>query len=277
MMNATLRTGIAIILVVVAYGAYRAYKHLGALLVPAVITREMDPARTLSPSVGVRMTRLLRGGAPASVRPKLIALSFDDGPYPVSTPLLLAVLHDLSVPATFFLIGRDAQQFPGLARRIAEAGDEIADHTLTHPGNFERLDAAGVRAEILGGARALRAYSSDPAISSMMRPPHGRFSLTTIQAAQSAGYAVVLWNDDPGDWRTVPVQELESHIEAHATQPEILLLHSGMLATIEMMPAVVARFRAAGYQFVTVGELLKRAGATAVNDPAKHPLSNGKS
>jgi peptidoglycan/xylan/chitin deacetylase (PgdA/CDA1 family) len=256
---------------------YRAYKHAGALLVPAVITREMDPARTLSPSVGVRFSRLMRGAAPASVRPKLIALTFDDGPYPVTTPLLLAVLHDLRVRATFFLIGRDAQQFPELARRIAEAGDEIGDHTLTHPDNFERLDAAGVRAELLGGARALRAYSFDPAISSMMRPPHGRFALTTIQAAQSAGYAVILWNDDPGDWRTVPVRELEKHIEAHATQPEILLLHSGMLATVEVLPDVVARFRAAGYQFVTVGELLKRAGATAVNDPAKHPLSSGKS
>lgn len=263
---------IVVFVSVLAYGGYREYQHAGTLLTPAVITREMDGEQALSPSLGARIARLVRGPAPTAERPKLIALTFDDGPYPVSTPLLLDALHDLGVHATFFLIGRDAQQFPGLVERIAAAGDEIGDHTLTHPNDFERLDSAAVRRELIGGAQVLHAYSSDPAISSMMRPPHGRFSLTTVQAAQSAGYNVVLWNDDPGDWRRVTPQALADHIEAHATQPEILLLHSGMLPTIEMLPTVVARFRAAGYTFVTAGELLDRVSGTAVNDPARRTL-----
>ena len=64
-----------------------------------------------------------------SSRPRLIALTFDDGPYPVFTPMLLDVLRDLHVPATFFLIGQDAQQWPELTRRIEADGNEIADHT----------------------------------------------------------------------------------------------------------------------------------------------------
>lgn len=263
---------IVVILAVVSYVVYREYQHAGALLVPAVITREMDAAQALSPGIGVRAARLLRGPAPATQRPKLIALTFDDGPYPVTTPLLLDALHDLGVHATFFLIGRDAQQFPALTKRIAADGHEIGDHTLNHPDDFDRLDSAHVRMELLGGAKALHVYSSDPAISSMMRPPHGRFTLTTLRAAQNAGYDVILWNDDPGDWRAVTPQDLEKHIEAYATQPEIVLLHSGMLPTIEMLPRIVARFRAAGYRFVTAGDLLQRAGIAAVNDPAKHPM-----
>ncbi len=74
-----------------------------------------------------------RGSDDRSDRPKLIALTFDDGPYPIFTPLLLDELRDLHVPATFFLIGRDAEQWPDLTRRIEAGGNEIADHTYSHP------------------------------------------------------------------------------------------------------------------------------------------------
>jgi chitin deacetylase len=106
----------------------------------------------------------------------------------------------------------------------------------------------------------------------MMRPPHGRFTEDTVRAAQSAGYSVVLWNDDPGDWRTVPVATLVAHVERYATAPDIILLHSGRLGTIEMLPEVVERFRRAGFSFVTAGELLRRVPHSVVNHPAKTPV-----
>lgn len=254
-----------------AYGAYREYVHAGALLEPAVITRNMNAHAALSPGVLRRAMRLLRGAPAIADRPKLIALTFDDGPYPVTTPLLLDVLDDLHVKATFFIIGRDAQQYPELARRIAERGHEIANHTLTHP-NLDQLDPAAVTSELDGDATAMRAYTDDPAVRTMMRPPHGRYTLQTIEVAQRDGYDVILWNDDPGDWRAVTPAELVRHVEEHATAPEIVLLHNGRMSTIEMLPEIVARYRAAGYAFVTVGDLLARAGIAAVNDPAKHPL-----
>jgi peptidoglycan/xylan/chitin deacetylase (PgdA/CDA1 family) len=84
----------------------------------------------------------------------------------------------------------------------------------------------------------------------------------------------VLWNDDPGDWRTsvVSPQELTRHITRNATAPDIVLLHSGKLATIEMLPAVAAAFRSAGYRFVTVGQLLRAIRADDVNHPARRPV-----
>jgi peptidoglycan/xylan/chitin deacetylase (PgdA/CDA1 family) len=184
---------------------------------------------------------------------------------------LLDVLDELRVPATFFLIGRDGEQYPELVRRIAAHGNEIADHTLTHP-DLDRLDDAGVRAEILGGARELGAFVHDPALRRLMRPPHGRYREATLRVAQAAGYDTVLWTDDPGDWRDVSAATLQHHLLAHATAPEIVLLHSGRLATIDMLPAVVARYRAAGYTFVTVGTLLMRVAPDALNHPAKNRL-----
>jgi len=260
------------VVAIALYGGYRLYRRTNALGEPAIVTPAMNVHRLLSPSLAVRWDRLVHGNAPpAGPRPKLVALTFDDGPYPVDTPLLLDALDDLHVPGTFFLIGRDGEQYPELVRRIAAHGDEIADHTLTHP-DLDRLDDGAVRAEIEQGAAALSRFVSDPALHTMMRPPHGRYREATLRVAQSAGYDVILWNDDPGDWREVPADELRRHILAHATAPEILLLHSGRLATIDMLPAVVARYRAAGYRFVTVGELLKAVGPDELNHPRKNRL-----
>lgn len=260
------------VVALIVYGGYRLYRRTDALGAPAIVTPGMDVRRLLSPSLAVRWDRLIHGNSPpAGPRPKLIALTFDDGPYPVDTPLLLDVLRDLHVPGTFFLIGRDAEQYPELVRRIAASGGEIADHTSTHP-NLAELDDAAVRAEIDAGAAELSRFVSDPAVHRLMRPPHGRYREATLRVAQAAGYDVVLWNDDPGDWRRVGAPELASHIRAHATAPEILLLHSGRLATVAMLPAVVADYRAAGYEFVTVGELLEAVSPDQLNHPRKNPL-----
>jgi peptidoglycan/xylan/chitin deacetylase (PgdA/CDA1 family) len=104
----------------------------------------------------------------------------------------------------------------------------------------------------------------------MMRPPHGRYTEQTVLAAQRAGYHVILWNDDPGDWRAVTPEKLADHILANATSPDIILLHSGRLATIQMLPGVVERFRKAGFTFVTVGELLQRLPLNVID----HPLAS---
>jgi peptidoglycan/xylan/chitin deacetylase (PgdA/CDA1 family) len=238
---------------------------------PAVVTQTTDAHRLLSRSPAAFVDRYLHERPPAvrSKNPRLIALSFDDGPYPVETPLLLDVLSDLHVPATFFLIGDDTAHFPKLAQRIAAAGDEIANHTQTHPERFDLLPAEVVKRELDDGARTLERYVRDPAIRHMMRPPHGRFSESTVVAAQKDGYSVVLWNDDPGDWRTMSPEAIASHMAAHATAPDIVLLHSGRLATIEAMPLIVARFRAAGFTFVTVSQLLARIPPAEVLHPVK--------
>ncbi|MEO6990320.1 MAG: polysaccharide deacetylase family protein [Candidatus Baltobacteraceae bacterium] len=253
-----------------AYGIGRLVLHARAPVIPAVVTRTMNAHDALSRDLGARVQRVLHDRPPAERAswPRLVALTFDDGPYGVETPLLLDVLGDLQVPATFFLIGRDAQQFPELTARIAARGNEIADHTLTHP-DLDRLSPAQVRYEILAGADVLERYVHDPAIRTLMRPPHGRFTEETVRVAQQAGYHVILWNDDPGDWRSVAPQTLAKHIEKDASAPDIVLLHSGRIATIEMLAEVVGRFRRAGFRFVTVGELLRRVHTAVINHPER--------
>jgi peptidoglycan/xylan/chitin deacetylase (PgdA/CDA1 family) len=264
--------GALVFFAVAGYIGYRLFRA-STPPVPAVVLRHANAAALVSKSIPARVDRLLHDRyAPISERDRnarLIALTFDDGPYPVETPLLLDELADLHVPATFFLIGDDTELFPDFAARIEAQGDEIANHTMTHPARFDALPPAAVTKELRDGAATLERYVRDPAIRTMMRPPHGRYTLRTLQTAQRDGYDVVLWNDDPGDWRSVPARRILDHMEANATAPEIVLLHSGRLNTIEALPEIVSRFRAAGYTFVTVGRLLAKVPATQVLHPAK--------
>lgn len=262
----------ALVLVAALAAGYALRHVLSQPVVPALITQNADAPRALSAGIAPHLKRLFYDRMPAdrSTSPKLVALTFDDGPYPVATPLLLSLLHDLHVPATFFLIGDDTELFPDLARRIAAGGNEIANHTQTHPADFEALGPPAVERELRDGADTLQRYVKDPAITTMMRPPHGRFSLETVEAAQRAGYHVVLWNDDPGDWRAAATPAvLAAHVERYATAPEIMLLHSGRLNTIEVLPTIVAHFRAAGFRFVTVGELMREVPVAKIDHPAK--------
>ena len=263
-----------LVLAALSYAGRRLWLKSDDLLRPVVVLRGADAAALLQPSLGARLEAVLGHAPVAASAPRLIALTFDDGPYPVTTPLLLQTLRDLRVPATFFLIGRDAEQFPDLARALAAAGGEIADHTLTHP-SLDALPDAAVAAELRGGSASLERIAPDPAERRSFRPPHGRYTLATIRTAQAAGFDTILWNDDPGDWRAVGAAALRDHVLAHATAPEILLLHSGRTATIEALPALVGAYRRAGYRFVTAGALLRAATAEQLNHPARASLQAG--
>ena len=273
-MNARIRA-VAVVAVVlaVAVAGYEIFRHVTSPPIPPVVLKNASARALVSTSLRARVERLVtdryppvgaRGG-----NPRLVALTFDDGPYPVTTPLLLDELAEMHVPATFFLIGRDTQMFPELAQRIEADGHEIANHTLTHPANFDAFSGTDVTEQLRDGAAMLERYVHDPAIRTMMRPPHGRFTLNTLQTAQHDGYDVILWNDDPGDWRSVTPERILAHVEANATAPEIMLLHSGRLNTVEALPEMVARFRAAGYTFVTVGRLLHLVPVAELIHPAK--------
>lgn len=260
---------LALVATAVLAFTFREFRH-ESNLVPAIVTPGMNVHDEFSGDFSARLYRVVHNtiAADRSPRPKLIALTFDDGPYPVFTPLLLDELHALHVPATFFLIGRDAEQWPEITRRIVLDGNEVADHTYSHP-NLDQETAAQVRDEVLHGRDVLYALSGDPSVRDLMRPPHGRYTTSTLKTVTALGYKVVLWTDDSGDWRTLTPAYIRNDLLRHATAPDIVLLHNGKLATIEALPEVVKRFERAGYRFVTVSELLSNATPGAINHPKR--------
>lgn len=199
---------------------------------------------------------------------KTIALTFDDGPNPVHTPELLALLQAEQVPATFFLIGEHVLQYPDTARLIVNEGFEIGNHTFTHSehvnANEERL-----RKELVATDRVIRDVTGRAAI--MFRPPYledidvGEFDGQRIDGdevrwAEDAGYIVVGANLDTQDWNVaageseVVLARLTERIRED--KPMVIIMHdtAGNGATIDALRAFIPEMKSRGYRFVPVSE-----------------------
>jgi peptidoglycan/xylan/chitin deacetylase (PgdA/CDA1 family) len=184
---------------------------------------------------------------------RLIALTFDDGPYPFYTPLLLHVLERSHVAATFFCVGRSAQQFPELMDRIVASGDEIGNHTFNHY-KLNGLSDEQIAEQIMEGGAILSTFVGRPL--DLFRPPHGRYDKRVLEIASAMGYRTVFWNDSPEDTKDIsPTLEVQ-RVLAQARPGGIVLLHSGQYRTIEALPVIIEKLRAEGYTFVTVDKLL---------------------
>jgi peptidoglycan-N-acetylglucosamine deacetylase len=137
------------------------------------------------------------------------ALTFDDGPDPDATPLVLEVLADLGLRATFFMCGEQAERHPGLARRVADEGHAIGFHGHEHvreppPGDFER----GLRAVHRAGGRW----------PTLFRPPYGRVGAETP-------LETVLWSAWGLDWETVSPERIADLVSRDLEPGAIVLLH----------------------------------------------------
>jgi peptidoglycan-N-acetylglucosamine deacetylase len=188
---------------------------------------------------------------------KEIALTFDDGPYPFYTPLLLHELERSHVVATFFLVGRSAQEFPELVQDIIGDGDEIGNHTFNHY-KLTNLSAADVERQIALDGQLLSTFAGHPI--TLFRPPHGRFDHRVVELAHEMGYDTVFWNDSPEDTKDISPALVVSRVLEQATPGGIVLLHNGQYKTIEALPVIIDRLRDDGYTFVTVSQLLADGG-----------------
>jgi peptidoglycan-N-acetylglucosamine deacetylase len=237
--------------------------------VPVIVPPDVAAVDVVSPPAGAIARRMVLDVhdvfAPPK-RPRLAVLTFDDGPYPVTTPLLLAQLRALRVPAVFFVIGRDVQEQPAIAARVRAAGVELGNHTQTHP-EMSALDATDQTNEIAGCQRSITALSGERA--RYFRPPHGNYNATTIDAARAQGETMALWDVDPGDWRSLTAEQISDNVRDHARSPAVMLLHNGKQATIEALPSIVRAYREAGFEFVTLSQLQRRLTLDAINDPVK--------
>jgi peptidoglycan/xylan/chitin deacetylase (PgdA/CDA1 family) len=242
--------------------------HAQLELVPVIVPESMDAKDVVRPPVSIVIARMLQDvrdlTAPPQ-RPRLAVLTFDDGPYPVTTPVLIAQLRALHVPADFFLIGNDALRQPAISASVSAAGIGIGNHTFSHP-ELTTLTAAAQQDEIRNGGAAIFATTGKSA--TYFRPPHGNYNEDTIRAARMVGETTVLWDVDPGDWRTLTPDEIAALVTEQAKAPALILLHNGKEATIEALPRIVKAYRDAGFTFVSLAELQRRVPLDDINTPA---------
>lgn len=152
----------------------------------------------------------------------LVALTFDDGPDPVSTPALLDVLAQYGARATFFLDGPAAQRLPALVQRIENEGHGIGIHGWAHASAAQDPTMRGLRAQLSDIRRGARAVGVE---SHLYRPPYGHESLWTRPAAWFLRYRLVYWSVSPKDWDISSPEALADRIRAGFRPGEVVLLH----------------------------------------------------
>ena len=194
---------------------------------------------------------------------KEIALTFDDGPNDPYTPKLLEVLARHDVRATFFLIGRYVRQRPDLVREIAKAGHAIGNHTFTHP--LLTLESESeIRKQLSDCNAALHDAIGEH--SNLFRPPFGGRRPAVLRIVREMGLEPVMWNVTGYDWNAPPAAQIEAKIARRIRGGDVILLHDGghkqmgadRSQTVLATDLLIARYKRAGYQFVTIPEMIKK-------------------
>ena len=220
--------------------------------------------------VGPSARRLLGTITHVSTVEPAVALTFDDGPTPDTTPRLLALLERYGARATFFMVGEAALRHPDLVRQVAERGHAIGNHSWDHPA-----------LTVLAGRHRRRQISAcqlalGPHGHRLFRYPYGLQSLRARLDAFWLGFEVIQWNVSPGDWCEIDPHAIANRIVAGIRPGSIVVLHDGLYdrgqpglgVTLDRLPVVDrgAMLRAVEivlqqvshqYRFVTVPELLR--------------------
>lgn len=180
----------------------------------------------------------------------LLALTFDDGPYPKVTTHILDVLEKHGVCATFFVLGSRVEGREEVLLRMEALGCEIGNHTFSHA-DLTRLSAEQCKEEIDKTNAEFERALGHPA--SVVRPPYGFYNAAV---RKNVPYPLVLWTVDTNDWRPRNVAELADAVVREAEDGCVILMHDQQSSTAEAMDAIIPALVAKGFRFVTVSELI---------------------
>jgi peptidoglycan/xylan/chitin deacetylase (PgdA/CDA1 family) len=192
---------------------------------------------------------------------KVVALTIDDGPDPKYTPTVLAIARQKGIRLTFFLVGREVQAHPDLARREVAEGHAIGNHTWDHP-LLLRDTAVDDAAEIKRCGDVIEAVCGRRA--RLFRPPWGLWDDDAFVEAERQGYRMILWTVAVEHHSAQTPEAMAQRVLQKVRPGTIILAHDGepngpidRSKTMQALPLIIDRLRERGYRFVTVPELLR--------------------
>lgn len=211
----------------------------------------------------------------------LVALTFDDGPSPHTTPQILKILRQYNVKATFFVVGERAKQYPHLIQSIVDEGHALGNHSFKHA-NLKKQSLCFIRQELVETNQAIECARSQSVSGStdtpqkipsviFFRPPYGRISPKVVATAKSLGMITVLWNVDPGDWQKPNPAMILRRIRQQVKPGSIILLHDMHHNTVKALPMILQYLIANKYVITSLNHL-----NTSAHLPPQAPMSPPK-
>ena len=223
-----------------------------SLLTVAVFVGGLVAAWRLSGSRSTQLFGELVTSLP--VAESVVALTFDDGPVPVYTDTVLAVLRREDVRATFFVTGNSVARAPDIARRILREGHELGNHSYSHQ-RMVLMSPSTVREEVEVTDSLIRAVGATGPIH--FRPPYGKRLVVLPWYLSRTGRATVLWSIEPDTWFRHHT-DMVRHVVESVQPGSIILLHVEIPSRAEgrlALPLVIRELKQRGYRFATVSEL----------------------
>jgi peptidoglycan/xylan/chitin deacetylase (PgdA/CDA1 family) len=191
------------------------------------------PSPKKSPAQVVTSKHIPSGpaGSRMTTGSKAVALTFDDGPDPATTPQLLKMLARQRVHATFCLVGKNVQKHPDLVRKIVAGGHTLCDHTWNHSLTLGKQPAAKIKADLARTNAAIRRAAPNAKIK-YFRAPGGNFTPRLVGIARQLGMTSIYWRVDPRDWDHPKGETAAQHrsrviwrVEHNTHQGAIVLSH----------------------------------------------------
>jgi peptidoglycan/xylan/chitin deacetylase (PgdA/CDA1 family) len=204
---------------------------------------------------------------------KVVALTFDDGPWENYTEQVLAILQQNNIKATFYMVGEAIQANPAIAKKVVDEGHAVGNHTWRHI--MDDMDQMTAITELSNNAKLI--YQATGARTYLMRPPGGNQGGELVNYAKQRGYMVTMWSADSHDYM-VSAPLIIDNVLSQTKPGGIVLLHDGggnRAPTVEALPQIISSLRSQGYKFVTVPELMQLQAQWAKTQPtAAKPSSD---
>lgn len=180
--------------------------------------------------------------------PKYVALTFDDGPSSFTDRLLDCLVKN-NAKATFFFVGEEVEHFPETAKRIADLGFEMGNHTYSHE-DLTSLTAEEIQYQISATEQAI--HSATGQNSTLLRPPYGSIN-SSVSALISK--PAILWSIDTLDWESRDPQKITEVVLNEVENGSIILMHDIFSSSVDAAEIFIPELIKQGYSFVTVQEL----------------------
>jgi peptidoglycan/xylan/chitin deacetylase (PgdA/CDA1 family) len=173
-------------------------------------------------------------------------LTFDDGPHPVNTPLLLDFLASMGVRASFFLVGKSAEAHPGIVSAIVAAGHTLGNHSFSHR-KRRTMSSEVIRSDIAGTDAVLARF--DGKLKHLYRPPWGEVPLLQYLRCLVGIDDLVLWSRDSMDYKHGPELIIENFRRKPPKAGDIILFHDDHASSTQALQILIPEWSRSGFKF----------------------------
>ncbi|WP_341876713.1 polysaccharide deacetylase family protein [Defluviitalea saccharophila] len=176
-----------------------------------------------------------------------VALTFDDGPSKYSTEIM-DILKKYGIGGTFFFIGLNVKKYPEHVQYIHSNGYSIGTHSMNHS-NLPALSNERQEEELIQSGQLIENLTGEKL--SLFRPPYGAMNQRIIELANKHEYKIILWNNDPEDWRNKNADAIVNHIKNTKVSGSIILLHESQ-AVIDALPRIIEYLQEQNLEIVSL-------------------------